>query len=392
MSSVDFISCQTIRSVLYNDPGFDEHEFVEITGAANLSLEDIWIIELDGDGSRLGLINRAWDLSGETLGSNGLLLLRQAAILPVPDTETTIVEDPTMAIQNGDMTLLIVDSFYAVEGFDIDTNDDGVVDTIPWLSTLDGIGFDADNADPDLALEFGFVVINDNGGQNNNLNAWYGFSEDSFCSGSSSPWRGARVTTSSDPDFTYQLSTSSWYHNGNGVDCPADSARGLTPGVTESPLPFLLRSFTYKVEAGRPAISWELAIPQGLYIRLQRRRAEDSSFKDLVTLSEANESGRFLDDPGPGIHQYRLIDEELQVLETLRIELTRTSAVYLGANRFQMPNTSYQGPLYLFDMFGKMIEILNQDFILDLNHLPAGLYTIVYFHDGQKVYEKIQVF
>lgn len=385
---------QTIRSVLFNDPGTDNHEFVEIQGDPGMDLENIWIVEIEGDGGALGVIDRAWDLSGNSIGSNGLFLYRKAAILPDPDVETVVVTDPSFNIENGAVTLLILDSLTATVGTDIDFDNDGIVDSLPWKLLLDGIGVDASNSTPDIAYDLGFEVINDNGGPINTWQPWYCFSEDSHCT-HSTDWRGGSILESPRPNYTYELNWASWFPDGTGADCLLDSARTLTPGVAESPLPTTLFSFAVRELNGKTEVSWELRIAGSGIIRLESSQNIQSGFQELLEIDSENHIGVYLAETVIGKQFFRLVDQDGKVLETILLELYGKPEILVRENVLTMHGMRESTPVYLINLSGQVVWSLNMlphEAQIDLNHLPAGLYTIVYFHNGQKVYEKIQIF
>lgn len=150
-----------LSELLINPPGTDQGlEFIELSGTPNCSLDGLWIIEVDGDGTNGGRVNTAINLTGFSLGSNGLWLQRDTALVIDTDPFTAGVQGPSAGtnvrvadfapdIQNGSGTFLLVNNFTGSVGFDLDTNDDGMIDVAaPWSSILDGIGFVEEDGTP----------------------------------------------------------------------------------------------------------------------------------------------------------------------------------------------------------------------------------------------------
>ncbi len=132
-----FLSAQSIRSVLMNPPGTDDGlEYFEIQGTAGASLTNLYFIAIEGDGTGAGAVDLVLSLGSLSLGSNGLLLWRDAAtvISPAPSAETTVNVSNFTDIENGSNTFMLVQATTApTVGTDYDTNNDGTLDvTLPF--------------------------------------------------------------------------------------------------------------------------------------------------------------------------------------------------------------------------------------------------------------------
>jgi hypothetical protein len=154
---------QDIRfsEIFINPPGGDNgNEFFEISGPPGASLAGIWIVTIDGDNNAAGnstatgVVDFARDLSAFSLGSNGLLLLRDSATVtpPGPAPETTVIAGPDFVgcgttstsnidIENGAATYLLVRNFTGAPCLDLDVGNDGTLDSTPWSQVLDSVGF-----------------------------------------------------------------------------------------------------------------------------------------------------------------------------------------------------------------------------------------------------------
>jgi len=138
-----------INEIVVNPPGTDQgREYVELKATIPVAIPaGTCLLMLDGDGTAGGLIDQVWNISSLSFGSNGLLLRRDTAdvLNPAPAAGTNVVvQDFTPDLENGSATWLLVTGFTGNVGLDLDTNNDGVIDspgTVPWLSILDGIGY-----------------------------------------------------------------------------------------------------------------------------------------------------------------------------------------------------------------------------------------------------------
>lgn len=145
---------------LLNPPGADNgFEAIEINGPANQSLAGVSMVILEGDAGGAGVVDVVIDLSAFTIGANGLLLLRDAAtqLQPPPAAGTTVVvQDFFPDLENGSATYLLVQGTPPAQFFDIDTNNDGVVDAWPsGIVIFDAVGWADASNDFTYAAAFG---------------------------------------------------------------------------------------------------------------------------------------------------------------------------------------------------------------------------------------------
>jgi len=96
-------------------------EYVEIFGQANADFSDLTILEIEGDGSSAGLVDEV--IAVGTTDASGFWLVSLA-----PNS-----------LENGTLTLLLVQGFTGALDDDLDTNDDGTLETTPWSSLLDSV-------------------------------------------------------------------------------------------------------------------------------------------------------------------------------------------------------------------------------------------------------------
>ena len=110
-----------INEFVANHVGTDSYEFVEIFGGPVTDYASLAILHIEGDGAIAGLIDRVYavgttDAAG--FWSTGFL---------------------NNMLENGTMTLLLVDGFSGAVGNDLDANNDGVLDVTPFTAILDAV-------------------------------------------------------------------------------------------------------------------------------------------------------------------------------------------------------------------------------------------------------------
>ena len=97
-------------------------EYVEIFGEPNTNYSSLTILEIEGDsGTTLGFIDEV--IAVGTTDANGFYLADLVA----------------NTLENGTITLLLVENFSGAFEDDLDTDDDGVLDVEPWDSIVDSV-------------------------------------------------------------------------------------------------------------------------------------------------------------------------------------------------------------------------------------------------------------
>lgn len=146
-----------LNEIFINPPGTDNGlEFFELRGTAGESVDGLTLVVIEGDGTSAGILDAAIGLTG-SIGSNGLYLRRDAsstapftkfrnahnnwAIENGPVAGTTVANGPDFNpdIENGSNTYLLVRGLTGTLTTDLDTNNDGVLDSTPWTSVVDGV-------------------------------------------------------------------------------------------------------------------------------------------------------------------------------------------------------------------------------------------------------------
>ncbi len=144
-TDLPFIQLQEIRT---DQPGADNDEYFEIRGDSSMDLSGVWYIVI-GDGSGgSGSIECAIDLSNMAIPANGSLLVAE-------DDDTLGVQADYVLpgginFENSDnVTHFLAMNFYGSYGDDLDVDDDGTLDVMPWQDTIDGVRLIIDPAGGD---------------------------------------------------------------------------------------------------------------------------------------------------------------------------------------------------------------------------------------------------
>lgn len=128
-----------------NPPGLDDapYEFIELRGAPNATLTNVYFLGLEGDpGANPGTVNTVIDLTGERLGASGVLLVvADGHPYNVPaGTRVFLAAElgtPGGGLGNGSMSFLLVSSPGPfVPGSDLDAGDNGTLEGLPPGTTL----------------------------------------------------------------------------------------------------------------------------------------------------------------------------------------------------------------------------------------------------------------
>jgi hypothetical protein len=188
-----------LTEIFFNPTGTDDgQEAIELLAAPSTTLTGYFLIVLEGDGSAAGTVDAVVPLGGYTTGSNGLLLLRDAAstISPAPAGGTTVVTfNFSPDLENGSNTFLIaqlVSGSSPLVGTDLDSNDDGVLNAgaLSNFTIIDVVGW----RENDLAANTSYGASL--GGTD--LGPFVGFNPDALyralaCDGASLGWAGGRI-------------------------------------------------------------------------------------------------------------------------------------------------------------------------------------------------------
>jgi hypothetical protein len=155
--------CPSTDGVVINEIRIDEptandpNEYFEIKGPPNVPIGSLTYVVI-GDGEVAqgsGVIESFVLLRREVLPASGLLLVANADTytLTAPatislDTEFIVFDD------DENRTHLLVENFSGAIGNDLDTNDDGVLDSLPWSRVLSSIAVVKNVSSPPVGTEW----------------------------------------------------------------------------------------------------------------------------------------------------------------------------------------------------------------------------------------------
>ncbi|MBX3422329.1 MAG: hypothetical protein KF752_12320 [Pirellulaceae bacterium] len=159
-----------INEALINPSDADDvREFVELIRLSpNETLDNVWLLELETDhATGRGTIDFALPLSSANFGSNDLLLIGHnyqtstPYSVPAATGRFNLNRPGSTTIENS-VNLLLVYQFSGSVGVDYDANDDGILDTLPWIAVIDAVAMAAEH---EPAYQPGTRILNsDNNG------------------------------------------------------------------------------------------------------------------------------------------------------------------------------------------------------------------------------------
>ncbi len=155
----------SISEIRIDQPGGDNDEYFELAGTGGADLSALtYVVIGDGTGGS-GVIEAAVGLSGWSIPGSGFFVAAESTFgLGAADLTTSL------NFENSDnVTHLLVSDFLGSSGDDLDTNDDGILDSTPWSSLADCIGlvetagsgdliYCADTVGPDGAFVPGHAI------------------------------------------------------------------------------------------------------------------------------------------------------------------------------------------------------------------------------------------
>lgn len=150
--------CAVINEIQISTDSTD-WEFFELQGAPGLDLSGLTLIGIESDvGASAGTIDRVIDLAGQTIPADGFWL----GISPAGAARYGVAGEmsiPDNTFENSTATYFLVASFTGAQGNDLDTDDDGVLDSTPWDAILDGINIRDSAGD----FDYGAVSVGPDG-------------------------------------------------------------------------------------------------------------------------------------------------------------------------------------------------------------------------------------
>jgi hypothetical protein len=148
------ITLPYFTEVLFDVPGTDNgFEGFELSGTPGYSLSGYYFLEIEGDGTGAGIVDRVLSFPSAVIGTNGLFVWRDAAtalnsgvpavLLPGYNPATTVhVQDFNPDLENGTSTFIIGVGTPPAATTDLDVDNDGVFDvgTLAGFTVIDAVG------------------------------------------------------------------------------------------------------------------------------------------------------------------------------------------------------------------------------------------------------------
>ncbi|MEM7445379.1 MAG: hypothetical protein AAF414_18810, partial [Pseudomonadota bacterium] len=148
-----FIPGDILINELRNGGG-NSDEFFELSGTPGASLDGLTLVALSGE-SAPGRIDFAISLDGYSIQADGLFAFGDAG---VPGIDATGPFSPS----GSPTTYVLVESFSGSAGQDLDTDDNGILDVVPWLTQLDAVSIV--DGDGTTDVNYSSTVIGPDGG------------------------------------------------------------------------------------------------------------------------------------------------------------------------------------------------------------------------------------
>lgn len=151
--------CASAQAVILNEirtdqSGTDTNEYVELFGSAGESLNGISLITIgDGTGGS-GVIESVVSLNGRSIPSDGYFVIATSSY-----TLGNRDLSASLNFENSDnVTHLLVRNFSGSVGQDLDTNNDGRLDSLPWSSVVDAVAM-VEQLNPPTATEYEYASV-----------------------------------------------------------------------------------------------------------------------------------------------------------------------------------------------------------------------------------------
>jgi hypothetical protein len=243
-----------LNEIEANEPGTadNRYQYVELSGTPGAVLNNVWFVTFDGSAGSAGTADLVVNLTGDAIGSDGLLVIQSSATaghtLP---TATTLVTDAafftvTGGFPNSTLSFFLFDSPDAgfVAGTDYDTDDNGTLDHLPAGAVpLDDVAI-PDTNDPSDIIYGGVEVIENPALNKGTADAVTRFTGNS--STANAAWYGGELNDTGNVDSTIEYDPTR-----ESVNEPAGAF--LTPGSINYPPPPAFRATSYSFGVQLPA-------------------------------------------------------------------------------------------------------------------------------------------
>lgn len=134
----------TINEIRIDQPSTDNDEYFELSGASGTSLDGLTYLVLgDGSSEDSGVIEAEIGLDAMEIPDDGFFLATESSFGAAGTRFEGIVPDlvGSLNFENSDnVTHVLVSEFSGAVGQDLDIDDDGTLDDMPWDTVLDALG------------------------------------------------------------------------------------------------------------------------------------------------------------------------------------------------------------------------------------------------------------
>jgi len=125
-----------LSEIRVDQPGPDNDEYFEIQGPPGFPLDGLTLITIGDGAGGSGVIEAVVGLNGQVLDPSGFFVAAENTFtLGVPNLITTLNFENT-----DNVTHVLVQGFSGLINQDLDTNNDGVLDILPWAGVVDAVG------------------------------------------------------------------------------------------------------------------------------------------------------------------------------------------------------------------------------------------------------------
>jgi hypothetical protein len=125
-----------ISEIRVDQGGADNDEYFELSGTPGTSLDGLTYLVIGDGATGSGTIEAVVTLTGSSIPASGFFVAAEDTFSIGAADLVTILN-----FENSDnVTHLLVDGFSGAISDDLDTDDDGVLDVLPWTSVVDAVG------------------------------------------------------------------------------------------------------------------------------------------------------------------------------------------------------------------------------------------------------------